>query len=373
MLSTTPITKLSISYPDFRLYEVIDPYQFNTNNADIVKKVNEVIARVNSNTTTIEEYETSKGDKSYVDSEVTKLQGQINIVFDHLKEFDHFKEANVGVITDIQGQINIVFDHLKEFDHFKEANVDVITDIQGQIGILSRHLKDILSIVDEGAFNIVAEVAENDVINDLTVNRLKTVIDRGTDSVNYIDIQDNIASWITGEKIPHSEFHAQNSKGQYLFWVDKSKKQITTKKTEFPVIAYRFNELVKLKIHFNSQDPNDIPIIEFGSGDEKGLSKGYIYKDKLGLHLKYLDKYNKEHMISMTDYGILINEEKSFTHVEYATLYESGVLHFKKAYYNKPTVLIQGGTYSFIKDGGLFIGLDVNVTGSMCNIVVFGG
>ena len=358
MLSTTPITKLSISYPDFRLYEVIDPYQFNTNNADIVKKVNEVIARVNSNTTTIEEYETSKVDKSYVDSEVTKLQGQISTIFDHLK-------VNVDV-TDIQGQISTIFDHLKE------VNVDV-TDIQGQIGVLSRYLEDILSMVDEGAFNIVAEVAENDVINDLTVNHLKTVIDRGTDSVNYIDIQDNIAAWITGEKIPGSEFHAQNSKGQYLFWVDESKKQITTKKTEFPVIAYQFNELVKLKIHFNSQDPNDIPIIEFGSGDEKGLSKGYIYKDKLGLHLKYLDKYNREHMISMTDYGILINEEKSLTHVEYATLYESGVLHFKKAYYNKPTILIQGGTYSFIKDGGLFTGLDVDVIGGICNIVVFGG
>lgn len=219
----------------------------------------------------------------------------------------------------------------------------------------------------------VMVTADDGFINDLTVNRLKTLVDRGTDSVNYIDIKDNIAAWITGEKIPGSEFHVQNSKGQYLFWVDESKKQITTRETEFPVIAYRFNELVKLKIHFNSQDPNDIPIIELGAGNENGLRKGYIYKDTLGLHLKYLDRYSKEHTISMTDDGILINGEKAVTHVEYATLYDSGALRFKKIYYNQPTVFIQGGTYSFIKDRGLFTGLDVNVIDRICNIAVFGG
>ncbi|MFE5278888.1 hypothetical protein, partial [Bacillus cereus] len=51
----------------------------------------------------------------------------------------------------------------------------------------------------------VMVTADDGFINDLTVNRLKTLVDRGTDSVNYIDIHDNIAAWITGEKIPGSE------------------------------------------------------------------------------------------------------------------------------------------------------------------------
>lgn len=75
-----PITNLSLSYPDFKWQEIIDPDQFDINNADIVNKVNEVIARVNHNTTTIEGYATSKADKSYVDSQVTNLQGQINTI-----------------------------------------------------------------------------------------------------------------------------------------------------------------------------------------------------------------------------------------------------------------------------------------------------
>lgn len=104
----------------------------------------------------------------------------------------------------------------------------------------------------------VMVTADDGFINDLTVNRLKTLVDRGIDSVNYIDIRDNIASWITGEKIPGSEYHVQNSKGKYLFWTDELKKQITTRETEFPVIAYKFNELAKLKIYFKSQEKDEI-------------------------------------------------------------------------------------------------------------------
>lgn len=83
--------------------------------------------------------------------------------------------------------------------------------------------------------------------------------------------------------------------------------------------------------------------------------------------------YSKEHTISMTDDGILINGEKIITHVEYGTLYDSGVFYFKKPYTTSPTVFMQGGTYSFIKDRNLFTGLNVKVTGETCNIVVFGG
>ena len=79
-MPTTPITNLSISYPDFKLQEIIDPDQFDINNADIVNKVNEIISMVNSNTTTIEGYATSKADKSYVDSQNSNLQNQINTI-----------------------------------------------------------------------------------------------------------------------------------------------------------------------------------------------------------------------------------------------------------------------------------------------------
>lgn len=44
----TTINSLTISYPDFKLNDVIDPDQFDTNNSQIVGKINEVITEVNS-------------------------------------------------------------------------------------------------------------------------------------------------------------------------------------------------------------------------------------------------------------------------------------------------------------------------------------
>ena len=44
------IYTLNISYPDFRLNEIMDPEQFDINNNEIVTKVNEIIAAVNAQT-----------------------------------------------------------------------------------------------------------------------------------------------------------------------------------------------------------------------------------------------------------------------------------------------------------------------------------
>lgn len=42
------INSLSISYPDFRLNDTIDPEQFDVNNADLVSKINEVVTYLNT-------------------------------------------------------------------------------------------------------------------------------------------------------------------------------------------------------------------------------------------------------------------------------------------------------------------------------------
>jgi hypothetical protein len=47
------INALTISYPDFKLNDVIDPDQFDTNNSQIVGKINEIVAQENLNTTAI--------------------------------------------------------------------------------------------------------------------------------------------------------------------------------------------------------------------------------------------------------------------------------------------------------------------------------
>lgn len=70
----TQLTTLSISYPDFKLNEVIDPDQFDINNKDIVDKINQILAQVNTNTTNI----IAKADRTYVDTQDANLQSQIN-------------------------------------------------------------------------------------------------------------------------------------------------------------------------------------------------------------------------------------------------------------------------------------------------------
>lgn len=47
------INQLSISYPNFVLDTVIDPEQFDTNNAEIQTKVNEVVSAVNADITNL--------------------------------------------------------------------------------------------------------------------------------------------------------------------------------------------------------------------------------------------------------------------------------------------------------------------------------
>ena len=47
------ILELEVSYPDFVLGSIIDPDEFDQNNTDIVNKINEVVADVNSNTNSL--------------------------------------------------------------------------------------------------------------------------------------------------------------------------------------------------------------------------------------------------------------------------------------------------------------------------------
>lgn len=45
------LTNLSISYPNFKLNDTIDPDQFDTNNADIVNKINSIVSEENAKDT----------------------------------------------------------------------------------------------------------------------------------------------------------------------------------------------------------------------------------------------------------------------------------------------------------------------------------
>lgn len=58
------IEQLNIPYDDFVLNTVINPQEFDDNNAEIQEKTNQAIAQINQNTTDIEDLETSEAEAS---------------------------------------------------------------------------------------------------------------------------------------------------------------------------------------------------------------------------------------------------------------------------------------------------------------------
>lgn len=146
-------------------------------------------------------------------------------------------------------------------------------------------------------------IADDAYINDLTVNRLKTLnhdIPVGS-YVDHVDIRDNYASWITarvGDRV-----QAKDSLGRLLYFTDESKRLVTTENTGIPFYQYVFDEeKVKLKFYFNGSGDYAYPVSAWGLGsgagsddDFSGRGKGYIYKD----HEEFVIKYN----IRMTDYS----------------------------------------------------------------------
>lgn len=57
------IVDLTISYPDFKLNDLIDPEQFDINNFEITTKINEIILESNNNDSRITSVEADKADK----------------------------------------------------------------------------------------------------------------------------------------------------------------------------------------------------------------------------------------------------------------------------------------------------------------------
>ena len=105
------ISNLQISYPDFKLSELIDPDQFDLNNKDIMDKVNEVIAKLNGQDAVIEDVRdvrlVLKADKTYVDSQDSAIQAQVTTN----KTNSESRDTALGVrITTLEGTIPLKAD-----------------------------------------------------------------------------------------------------------------------------------------------------------------------------------------------------------------------------------------------------------------------
>lgn len=156
------------------------------------------------------------------------------------------------------------------------------------------------------ADNISAKIFSADIgfINDLTVNRLRT-LDRDSEGGvrNYIDIQGNHAKWITGT--PTSMTQATVN-GKPVWWTDSDRISTTTIEDDgyAPVMIYEYDETVKLDIYFETRDrPDAYPIMRWGAGKigNPNVMVGHIYKDLDGFNFEYMTNKNVKRSIKMLE------------------------------------------------------------------------
>lgn len=171
------------------------------------------------------------------------------------------------------------------------------------------------------------------IINDLTVNRLKTLpknLNVGG-KIDYIEAQDNYIRWITAAI--NGRTQAKDYNGRLLYWTDAEQKYATTLATAYPMYEYSIaNKEIKREISFMGSGAQATPRDIIGAGDggvnnstdgkhdsakvyiEKGngyynqayYSSNYAKKRSLELRDDRIDIYSEEGMvlISSKDYEV---------------------------------------------------------------------
>ncbi|MCP1185100.1 phage tail protein [Paenibacillus sp. 1781tsa1] len=158
-------------------------------------------------------------------------------------------------------------------------------------------------------------LADDGYINNLTVNRLKTI---GKDAnvgqyIDYIDIQDNFQRYVTAQVSAKEQ--AKDSRNRLLFWQDSEKRILTTENTG--IIAYSYTlpkETMKIKRETTFEGSGDAaqPVEKIGTGDGGANDRAKM------VNTKYNGGYKQEYKASNTarlrsidlaDDGILIKSD----------------------------------------------------------------
>ena len=210
--------------------------------------------------------------------------------------------------------------------------------------------------------------AEQGDIAELTVDRLSTsrrirkYILQDISDDNFIKVQDQYIRWITGTVVPTTGLitedddplltesgsqlmeeaggaaveQARNRFGQGLYWqrepvshtndgypLDADGKQVyaTTAESDWPVMVYKYTELVKSEYAFEELNGVYVPKVILGAGDELGYSRGYIYKDVNSFKLRYTSSSAKNVDITFSDEGFVdaMHRRLSYIDIETAT------------------------------------------------------
>ncbi|MBD8839499.1 phage tail protein [Paenibacillus sp. CFBP 13594] len=158
-------------------------------------------------------------------------------------------------------------------------------------------------------------LADDGYINNLTVNRLKTI---GKDAnvgqyIDYIDIQDNFQRYVTAQVSAKEQ--AKDSRNRLLFWQDSEKRILTTENTGIIAYSYTLPESsmkVKRETTFLGSGDAAQPVEKIGTGDGGPDDRAKM------VNTKYNGGYKQEYKASNTarlrsvdlaDDGILIKSD----------------------------------------------------------------
>ncbi|WP_339823418.1 hypothetical protein NST45_18395 [Paenibacillus sp. FSL R7-0163] len=197
---------------------------------------------------------------------------------------------------------------------------------------------DKLDIINVG--KLVAEMlevntilADDGYVNNLTVNRLKTI---GKDVevgqyIDYIDIQDNFIKFITARVSTKTQ--AKDSRDRLLYWQDGEKRILTTENTGIIAYEYGFNKgdiKEKRVLTFEESGDAATPAEYIGTGDNTGNGRVVNRKRNGGYKSEYKSSnYGFERSIDMNDDGISVRSDKGkFTAIskEFEFLAQEGSL-----------------------------------------------
>lgn len=158
--------------------------------------------------------------------------------------------------------------------------------------------------------------AETGTIAQLTVDQVETstkvqnYLNNSTADVNYIKIFEQHIQFITASTNGVTVEQATDRNGSLLYWTDDTHTGTTLTETDYSVMIYVYEELVKAEFAFESDGSNYVPKITLGTGDgvTGNSAKAEIYKGQTGLELNYYKSNTGEHrQVRLADDGVFIN------------------------------------------------------------------
>ena len=171
--------------------------------------------------------------------------------------------------------------------------------------------------------------AETAYIAQLTVDHLETstkvqnYLQSNTSDMNYLRIFDQYIQFITASTDGSTNEQVKDRYNNYLYWLDDTFKGTTTNVTDYPVMIYEYNELIKSQFAFVHDGVNYTPqlILGTGTGNTEDSGKTFIYKATDGFYIDYRHSVTGESTIfKITDDGIDLSMFPTVTFSEQVVL-----------------------------------------------------